>query len=535
MPTLSQLARPLIASATTCFVLATPTAQAQTQAQSQTPTPGGILTASLFPEPPSLNPAVQQVQNTQVVGGKIFESLLEYTPDLQVKPSLAKSWDMSPDRLRWTFQLQQGVKWHDGKPFTAADVVFNYQHIHNNSSRLRTLMESLESVSAPDEHTVIFQLKRPYSAFLYAFDIGGGPILPKHLYEGKDLATHELNNAPIGTGPFKFSQWQRGSFIELVRNPDYWQKNLPYLDGITYRIIPDAASRRVALEQGQIMQMMPIEIEPSDVARLAKNAKLKSTTGGNEFWATQHWIELNNTVAPMNDKRFRQALMHAIDRQFIVDKIRFKQGTVSTGPISQKTRFYTNDVKQYDYNPKKAIALLDEMGLKPDAKGVRVTLGLIPLPYGEAHRRVAEYVRLQLSKIGVAVNLEAGDTATWVRRMANGEYQMAATGLFQYGDPAIGVARNYISSNIKKGVAFSNTAQYQNKEVDELFAQAEQAPEAERAALYAQVQKILVEDVPVLWMFGENDFTFFNKRVMDAYTSALGPAGSYARAWLVKE
>jgi len=501
-------------------------------AQQEQPVRGGIFTASLYPEPPSLNPAVQQVQNTQVVAGKIFESLLTYSHTLEAQPSLAKSWHISDDRLTYTFQLQQGVQWHDGQPFTADDVVFTFTEILKNSARIRTLINSLESISAPDAHTVIFQLKRPWSAFMHVHDIGSGPILPKHIYEGKDLATHPLNNAPIGTGPFKFAKWERGSFIELVRNPNYWQKGLPYLDGITYRIIPDSASRRVAMEQGQIMQLMPNEYEPSDLQRLKQNPQLQSITKGQEFWSPISWIELNNTIAPLNDKRFRQALMYGIDRQFIMDKILFGQGVLATGPIHPDIRFYSADVPQYTLDQKKAIALLDDMGLKPNAKGIRATLSLIPRPYGEQFRREAEYLKMALSKIGIAINIESVDIATWVRRMGNGEFQMVGNSVYQYGDPAIGVARTYICSNIKKGVAFSNTAQYCNKEVDELFAKAETAPDEERKILYAQIQKILAEDVPVLWLSGQKHYLFLNKRVRDAITTAHGMAGSYAGAWL---
>jgi len=496
---------------------------------------GGILTASLFPEPPSLNPAVQQVQNTQVVAGKIFESLLTYSHTLEPQPSLAKSWQVSENRLTYSFQLQQGVNWHDGQPFTADDVVFTFTEILKNSARIRTLINSIESITAPDAHTVVFQLKRPWSAFMHVHDIGSGPILPKHIYQGKDLATHPLNNAPIGTGPFKFAKWERGSFIELVRNPDYWQKGLPYLDGITYRIIPDAASRRVAMEQGQIMQLMQNEYEPSDLQRLKKNPQLQSFTKGSEFWSPISWIEFNNTVAPMNDKRFRQAIMYGIDRKFIMEKILFGQGVLATGPIHPDIRFYTSDVLQYSLNQQKAIALLDDMGLKPDAKGVRAKISLIPRPYGEQFRREAEYIKQALAKIGIAIHIESVDIATWVRRMGNGEFQMVGNSVYQYGDPAIGVARTYICSNIKKGVAFSNTAQYCNQEIDELFSKAETAPDEERAALYAEIQKILAEDLPVLWLYGQKHDFFFNIRVRDAITTAHGVAGNYATAWLAPQ
>ncbi|MCM2251663.1 MAG: ABC transporter substrate-binding protein [Ramlibacter sp.] len=498
------------------------------------PTPGGVLTASLFPEPPSLNPALQQVLGTQMVASKIYESLIVYSKKLEPTPGLARSWTVSPDRLTYTFNLQQGVKWHDGKPFTSADVLFTYKEILANSPRTRGLMENVAELRAPDTGTVVFRLKSPYSAFLYAFDIGGGAILPKHLFEGTELATNPRNNAPVGTGPFKFAKWERGSHVELVRNTEYWRPGLPYLDGITYRVIPDAASRRLALEQGTVMQVAPTEIEPFDIGRLAKNANLKSTQEGGEYWAPMIWIEMNNSLAPFNDRRFRQAMMYALDRKFMVEKIFFGQGLVSTGPIHHKTRFYSPDVQRYAPDLKKAVALLDEMGLKADAKGVRATVSYIPLPYGEVHRRMAEYLKLSLAKVGIVVNIESTDVGTWVKRVGAGDYQMAGNGVFQYGDPAIGVARTYLGTNIRKGLMFSNTAQYRNEDVDKLFQQAAQAPDAERSALYAAIQRKVVEDVPVLWIMDQLGSTFLHKRANDAITTGLGVAGSYSEAWLSK-
>lgn len=525
------LPRRAVLSMASAAALASLAAPALAQA---TPERGGILTAILFPEPPSLNLALQQVQNTQMVAGKVYESLLQYSKKLEPMPSLAASWTVSPDRLTYTFNLQKGVKWHDGKPFSSSDVVFTYKEILASTARTRTLMENVAELSAPDANTVVFKLKQPYSAFLYAHDIGGGAILPKHLYQGTELAKNPYNNSPVGTGPFKFAKWERGSHIELVKNPDYWQKGLPYLDGITYRVIPDGASRRVAIEQGTVLQAIPGDIDPVDISRVAKLPQLKTVTDGGEYWSPMNWVEFNTAVPPMNDRRFRQAVMYAVDRQFLLDKISFGQGTVSTGPIHHNTRFYDGNVKKYEFDPKKAVALLDEMGLKPDAKGVRATLNFIPLPYGEVHRRSAEYIKMSLAKVGIALNLESVDVGGWVRRVGGHDFHMAGNGVYQYGDPAIGVARTYISSNIKKGLMFSNTSQYSNPKVDELFSQAAVAPDSERQPLYTAIQQQLAEDVPIMWLSDSLGTTFFSKRVNNAYTTGLGFAGSYAEAWLSK-
>src|SRR5690606_31249880 len=235
-------------------------------------------------------------------------------------------------------------------------------------------------------------------------------------------------------------------------------------------------------------------------------------------------------------KRFRQAVAYAINREFIAEKIMFGQGIVATGPIHQNTRFYDPNVKKYEYNPDKAIALLDDMGLKPDSDGVRATVTMIPLPYGEMQRRIAEYVKQNLSKVGIAVTLESTDVGGWVSRVGNGDFQMAGNGVFQYADPAIGVARTYMGSNIRKGVMFSNTSQYNNPKVDELFDLAAKAgDDADRQKYYSEVQRILVEDVPLVWLIATKYGTVLNKRVHGAITTALGAADTYSDAWLSKE
>ena len=519
------------------FLVAALAVSPVSQAVRPPPQVGGVLTAILHPEPPSLNLALQQVANTQMVGGKIYESLLTYSFELKPLPSLAKSWDVSDDKLTYTFHLQTGVTWHDGKPFSSADVVFSYDKVLSKTPRTRGLMANVESLTAPDANTVVFKLKKPYAAFLGAFDIGGGAILPKHLYDiDTPIAQNPANATPIGTGPFKFKKWERGSYIELVKNENYWQPNRPYLDGITFRVIPDAASRRLAIEQGTVMQAWLQDLEPADIPRVAKLAHIEQTNKGYEYWSTMQWIELNGGKMPFSDKRFRQALMYAINRQFIADKIMFGTGVVATGPIHHNTRFYDANVKKYPFDPKKAIALLDEMGLKPDSKGVRATVSMIPLPYGETPRRIAEYIKQNLSKVGIVMNLESTDVGGWVSRVGAWDFDMAGNGVFQYGDPAIGVSRTYLSTNINKGVMFSNTSQYNNPKVDELFNAAAAAPtDAERQKLYSEVQNILVEDVPLLWLADTNYSTLSNKRVHNAITTGLGAVGSYSDAWLSKE
>lgn len=500
------------------------------------PQRGGTLNIVVQPEPPLLILGLNQQGPTQTVAGKIYEGLLTYDHDLNPMPGLAKSWEVSQDGKTYTFHLEEGVTWHDGKPFTAGDVVFSTtEFLMETHPRARANFARAEAITALDEYTVEFRLKEPFPAFLLAFEVSSAPMMPAHIYKGTDYRNNPMNKTPIGTGPFKFKEWVKGSHIHLTRNDAYWQQGKPYLDEIYFKVIPDAASRAVALESGSIQQSQYNAIEPFDVQRLSALPHLELDLKGYEFVAPLAWIEMNHRVEPFNDKRFRQAIMYALDREFIRDRIWFGLGRVATGPVNQATKFYEPDVRDYSFDREKATALLDEMGLEPDGNGVRATVKFLPMPYGETWTRLAEYIKQSLGKVGIKVVLESSDAAGWVQRVSNWDYEMTTNFLYQYGDPALGVSRTYISDNIRKGVMFSNTMGYENPEVDRLFAEAAMETDPEqRQDLYSKVQKILVEDVPVAWLMEMQFPTLKDKRLKGAITTAIGVNETYADAWLTK-
>ncbi len=239
-------------------------------ALAQEPKMGGVINAVIQPEPPGLMLAMIQNGPTQMVSGNIFEGLLRYSPKLEPLPGLAESWTVSEDAKVYTFKLKPGVTWHDGKPFTSADVLFSLEFLKQFHARARNNLLQVEKVEAPDDLTVVFTLKQPFGPFLGIFEVGSLPMVPKHLYEGTDYKTNPYNNAPIGTGPFMFKEWQKGSFIRLVKNPNYHIKGKPYIDEIYWQVIPDAAARSVAFETGKVDVLPGGSVENFDVPRLSK-------------------------------------------------------------------------------------------------------------------------------------------------------------------------------------------------------------------------------------------------------------------------
>ncbi len=499
-------------------------------------TRGGTLNVILNPEPPTLIYGLNQQTPTQIAAGKIYEGLLTYDFDLTAKPSLAKSWEISPDGLVYTFHLQQGVTWHDGKPFTAEDVRFSLQdYLPQTHPRARGNLSHVASIDTPDANTVKITLKQPYAPFLNAFEVSSAPIMPAHLYKGTDFRNNPANQTPIGTGPFKFKEWKRGQYVQLVRNEAYWQAGLPYLDNVYFQVIPDSASRLLALENGSVQVASFGDIDFAFLPQIKANPALEVTTKGYEFAGPLSWIELNHRVKPLDDKRFRQAIQYAIDRDFIAKRIFFGAARPATGPISSVTSFYDANIPQYKYDPKKAIALLDEMGLKPDANGKRVSLRLLGLPYGDTWNKVSEYVKNSLAKVGIDVVLESTDAGNWARRYANWDFDMTVTYLYQYSDPALGVDRSYRSDNIRQGVYGTNISGYNNPELDKVFTSASlETDKQKRQQLYTQAATTLAQDAPSAWLVELSFPTITSKSVKNVTTSAIGVAETFATTYIQK-
>jgi peptide/nickel transport system substrate-binding protein len=485
------------------------------------------LQVVVTPEPPMLMQGLNQNGPTNMIAGNIYESLLRYDEKLNPMPSLAASWEVSPDQTVYTFKLRPNVKWHDGKPFTADDVVFTLgtflKEVH---PRWRPIFNAqVKSIDKVDDTTVAIALKQPFGPLLLSQEVASAPMIPKHLYEGTDFRANPMNATPIGTGPMKFAEWRKGSFVKLVRNEDYWDAGKPYLDEMYFQFIPDAAARAVAYETGRVDVLTGGAVEIFDVARLAKLPNSCVTTKGWEMFAPHAWITVNTKNGILGDKTFRKAMMHAIDREFGRDVVWSGYGKLPTGPISSKTKFYSADVPKYDFNPAKAKELVKQSGYKGE------TIRFLGLPYGETWTRWAEAIRQNFDDVGIKMEIVSTDVPGWTQRTSNFDFDLTFNFLYQLGDPATGVARSYVSTNIVKGNPFGNVGQYSNPEVDRLFAEAASAPAEKRQELYTKVQQVLADELPVLWLL-ELDFpTVHRCNVKDLVTTAIGINDSAKNVW----
>ena len=500
--------------------------QAAAQARSRT------ITFVVVPEPPLLVAAFSSAGMVQLVSPKILEGLVVYDRNLDPRPSLATAWKISASGDEISFTLRPGVKWHDGKPFTSADVKFTIEEVLKKvHPRGRTTFAHVTSVETPDPLTAVLKLSTPSPYIMSALAASESPMVPRHLLEGRDPTKAPFATAPVGTGPFRFDSWQRGSHIVLKRNPDYWNKGRPHFDQMIARFIPDAGARAVALEKGEVDIGGAFPVALDDTVRLSKLPSLKVTSEGYAMIGAMFYFEFNMRDPQFQDVRVRRAIAHAIDRKFLIDNVWFGFADAATGPVSQKlVNSYSDKVPHYPFDPKKAQELLDEAGFPRKDNGIRFTITHEPSPYNERYKRFGEYFKQAMATIGIAVDLKTADAATFLRRIwTDNAYQTTAYGIFNTTDPTIGVQRMYWSKNIRKGVAYSNGSGYSSPDMDRVLeaSQTEVDP-AKRRELFQKMQVLAMTDLPIIPVVTENFVTIYNRRLQNYEADAEGVYGTFA-------
>lgn len=509
----------------------------QAQAQQQ----GGGIVITTTPEPSLITNALSSAPTTAEIATKIFDGLLEYDMDLTPKPSLATEWSISEDGKTVTFKLREGVKWHDGTPFTSADVAFSLlKVVKDYHPRGKSNLGPVETIDTPDDLTVVLNLAHPYVPLMKGLSSLEAPIVPRHIYENTDYRANPAVNAPIGTGPYRFVEWAKGSHIRLERNPDYWREGLPYLDTLTFRFIADSATRAAGVESGEIDVATFGTINPVEMRRLEKTDGISIAYGGYEAIAPVMMLELNTAQAPFDKKEVRQAVAYALDRQRIIDTVWYGFGKPAVGPISSFVKgagAWTNEgVRDYTVADRLEIAkkLLDDAGYPAGADGKRFKIVHDVATFGEDWRRMGEVIRQQLGRIGIEVELRTRDYPTFVREVHNNyDFQMTSTWSIGMADPTLGVQRNTWSKTINKEVPFGNVSQYSNPEVDALWVAAQtEADPAKRNEHFHNLQRLLVEDSPIIWIMDMDLVAMQRDRVKDLITSPLGLRGGLYDVWV---
>ena len=503
-------------------------------AQGEAPRHGGTLRFVMKYEPPTLS----SINNTStpLTSGKIFDGLVTYDFELNPIPQLATSWSVAPDGLKYTFKLREGVSWHDGKPFTSADAAFSILRLKQGHPRGRSTFATVTEARTPDPATLELILSQPAPFLIAALGPSESPIVPKHLYDGVDLAAPPGPPLLVGTGPFVLKEWVRGSHALLEKNASYWDKPKPYLDRVIIRFMPDAAARAAAFEAGDLDLGSSAPVPLADLPRFEQNPKFTVDRKDFAYTGAQHQIFFNLETPALKDKRVREAIAHSLDLDRIVETVFYGAAKVSPSPISVAlTPFHDSTIKPRAFDPARAEKLLEEAGLPRKADGMRVQLRLTINPFIDG--RLAEFVRQSLRRVGVDAVIQPREFAAYVKTVyADRTFDMTIESLQNTFDPTVGVQRGYWSKNFKVGLPFSNSARYESPEADRLLeAAAVENDPAKRKALFRDFQQLVHRDIPSIDLISPLEVVIASKRLRRYATGAEGVGGNFAEAYFATE
>lgn len=495
---------------------------------------GGTLNWAINPVPSSLVPLTTTAGGNTEIGPKVVEGLLTYDYDLKPKPLLATAWSVSKDGLQYRFELRKGVKWHDGRDFSSADVAYSILTLKQVHPRGRGSFANVTEVRTPDAHTAVIVLSKPSPFLLTALAAAESPIVPKHLYDGTDVATNKYNSQPVGTGPFVFKEWVQGSHVILERNPNYWDKPKPYLDRIVVKFITDGVARAAALESGQLdLGAGSAGVPLTDVERFKKLPNVNVEARNWPYVGDHQQIYFNLDTPALQNIEVRRALSQAIDVNAFNRAVWLGYGKLSASPIGTlQSRYHDNSIQPIAYNLKQAEAALDAAGFKRDSNGTRLKLRLLFNPFVE--RRGVDFVRQSLGRIGVDATIEAYDFATYVTKAyTDRAFDLTFESLTNIFDPSVGVQRIFWSKNFKVGLPFSNAPHYVNPEVDRLLESAAvEVDETKRRELFFAFQKQVNKDLPSIEIGANPNITVSAKKVHDYAPTGEGIRGSFADLYL---
>ncbi|MFM1990111.1 MAG: hypothetical protein RJA99_3068 [Pseudomonadota bacterium] len=499
-------------------------------AGAQEPPRGGTLVIGHCFASRNLNPAVATGIPAMLPGAQVFASPLKVGADWKPRPYLAERFELSSDQRSVTLWLRKDAVFHDGRPVTSEDVQFSIEQLRDHHP-FRTMFGPVNAVTLPDRHTAVVRLREPHPALLLAMSTSLCPILPKHVYgDGTPLPTHPRNvTGVVGSGGFRVAEFRPGEVLVLERHARHFMPGEPRLERLVTRFFKDPTTMVLALERGEVDYALAVD--PRDAERLRKVPSLSVADNVGPAVGSLCWISFNCRHPQLQDPRVRRAINFAIDKEFVVGSLFGGAHWRSTGPISRASPFHEPKVEPYRLDLAKSAALLDAAGLKPGPNGTRLALTVDATPGSGEHRTIQEYLKPALAKVGIVANPRVSpDGATWARRVSAYQFDLNIEGVFNWGDPVIGVHRSWITSNIREGVIFSNTHRYSNPEIDRLFEQAgREVDAARRKAFYSSAQKTIVDDCPAAFVYETNSVVAMNRRVLEPPSGIWGPLADWDR------
>lgn len=465
---------------------------------------GKVLTIMQTEPPRSMDPADQTATFTANILGTMYEGLTQFDQNLDLKPLLATKWTVSKDGKTWTFTLRQGVKFQDGTPFNAAAVVYSFQrHLDEKrglaaSGRFRKV---ISKIAAPNATTVVFTLKNPYPAFASLMS-GASAAIVSPTADKKGT----LGRIPVGTGPYKFTEWKSAEYVSEVRNPNYWGKK-PALDGLKWTWTSEPSVLNLAIQSGQADIVNPLP--PIFTQTLKNNSQVNILQGKG---AAVFWLSLNTKLKPLDDVRVRQALNHATDQKALVATLLRGYGQIANSPLAPADFGYDPTVPAYAYSVDKAKELLKAAGY-PD--GITISVAS-----QEPDANIVQALQGMWAKAGIKLNINQMESGVWSEAAFGTPEQKAKAGINStFASWSTGsldadgqLTPLYATSSFSP--ASANLGFYSNPKVDALLTQGSaETDSAKRKVIYAQAQRLIMQDAAHVLLYYPNDIAAVRSNV----------------------
>ncbi len=488
------------------------------------PEDGDWLIRHIGAEPATLNPLTATDVYESTVNGYIYESLLERdNRTLGLVPLLAQAYEVSPDRLSFLFTLRDDIRWQDGVPLTADDVKFTFDRIVDpkvDCPHLKSYFKDLVGVEVLDARSVRFNFSGPYFKSLEM--IGGLSIIPKHIFEKGDFNTHPGGRKPVGSGPYRFVHWDTGKEIVLERNPGY-RGEKPHLARIVFRIITDDNAALQVLKSGE-MDLMGLT--PIQWVKQTENSRFKRMFDKHRYYLPGYsYIGWNSKRPFFEDPMVRRAMTMLVDRESILERLRFGFGRIVTGSFFYESPEYNKDIEPWPYDPKEAASLLDKAGWKDsDGDGVRDRDG-VPFRFEFSivsgvlfHEQLSTILKEELSKVGIDMTIRPLEWALFTKVLDERTYDAVTLGwsLPVEADPY----QVWHSSQTEKG---SNIVGFKNEEADRIIEEARVTfDKGKRIELYRRFHQILHEQQPYTFLFVSESLVAVSRRFSNVIVYPLG-------------
>lgn len=500
------------------------------------PAYGDIMVEGSIGDASNLIPLLSTDSTSHGIASMIYNGLVKYDKDLNIVGDLAESWDISEDGLVITFHLREGVKWHDGHPFTAGDVLFTYQVTIDPGTPTAYSGDFLKVKKAEvlDDHTFRVTYDRPFAPALTSWSAS---VLPGHLLKEKDITSAPLARRPVGTGPYMFKEWKTGQKIVLISNPDYFEGR-PYIDGYIMRIIPDTATMFLELRAKGIDRM---NLTPLQYARQTENRVFHRNFNKYRYPSFSYTYLGYNLKNPLfKEKYVRQAISYAINKEEIIQGVLLGLGRVATGPFTPNTWVYNPRVKKYPYNPQKARHLLAEAGWKDtdgdgilDKNGEPFAFEIITNQGNELRAKCAEIIQRRLADIGISVKIRIIEWAAFIKQFINKrKFDATILGWTVPLDPDI----YDVWHSSKMGPAELNFISFKNNEVDVLLEKGRSSFDRnERKRCYDRIQEILAEEQPCTFLYVPDALPIINARFRGIEPAPIGIGHNFIKWYVPRE